>query len=92
MGGDPALDLAWVVHGTPPAFADALVAAYGASGEELARGRDWHLLGPWWEVHHGLTGGGREYVESGLAGVVRRLRGGSRHGGRAQPRPVPLAA
>lgn len=72
--GDPALDLAWPVHGTPPRFADALVATYGAAADELARGRDWHLLGPWWEVHHGLTGGGEEYLESGLAGVVSRLR------------------
>jgi hypothetical protein len=73
--GDPALDLAWPVHGTPAAFADALVSTYGATREELARGRDWHLLGPWWEVRHGLLHAGREYVESGLAGVVERLRG-----------------
>lgn len=73
--GDPALDLAWLVHRTPPAFADALVSTYGASREEAARGRDWHLLGPWWEVRHGLHHAGREYVESGLAGVVDRLRG-----------------
>ena len=71
--GDPALDLAWLVNGTPTGFADALVAAYGAGREELDRGRDWHLLGPWWEVRHGLLHGDREYVESGLAGVVERL-------------------
>ena len=73
--GDPALDLAWTVNRTPAAFSDALVAAYRPTREELARGRDWNLLGPWWEVRHGLTGGGREYVASGLAGVVDRLRG-----------------
>ncbi|QBR94561.1 aminoglycoside phosphotransferase [Nocardioides euryhalodurans] len=73
--GDPALDLAWLVHRTPGPFADALVTAYGPTREELARGRDWHLLGPWWEVRHGLTGGGREYAGSGLDGVVERLRG-----------------
>ena len=71
--GDPALDLAWLVHGTPAAFADALVATYGATSDELDRGRDWHLLGPWWEVRHGLTGAGQEYVDSGLAGAVTRL-------------------
>ena len=74
--GDPALDLAWTVHGTPVAFRDALVAAYGARREELERGADWHRLGPWWEVHHGLTGGGDHYVTSGLDGVVARLLAG----------------
>ena len=44
--GDHALDLAWVVNGTPAPFAEALTSSYGATGEELARGRDWHLLGP----------------------------------------------
>lgn len=73
--GDPALDLAWTVHRTPSAFAEALVAAYGPTAEELARSADWNLLGPWWEVRHGLTGGGDEYVTSGLDGVVGRLRG-----------------
>lgn len=73
--GDPALDLSWLVHRTPAAFAEALVAAYGPTAEELARGRDQNLLGPWWEVRHGLTGGGEEYVGSGLDGVVERLRG-----------------
>ena len=74
--GDPALDLAWTVHRTRAQFADALATAYGATGEELARGADWSLLGPWWEVHHGLTGGGEEYVGSGLGGVGARLRAG----------------
>jgi aminoglycoside phosphotransferase (APT) family kinase protein len=72
--GDPALDLAWLVHHTPTVFAEALVSAYGATAEELARGRDWDRLGPWWEVRHGLEGAGAEYVASGLEGVVERLR------------------
>lgn len=72
--GDPALDLAWVVNATPAPFRDALLATYRPTGEELARGRDWHRLGPWWEVQHGLTDGDRAYVGSGLAGVVERLR------------------
>lgn len=71
--GDPALDLAWLVNRTPARFADALVAAYDPTPEELERGRDWNLLGPWWEVRHGLQGAGQEYVESGLDGVVERL-------------------
>lgn len=71
--GDQALDLAWLVNRTPAPFADALISTYGATGDELARGRDWHLLGPWWEVHHGLTGGGDEFVTSGLKGARERL-------------------
>ncbi len=73
--GDHALDLAWVVNRTPEPFADALSATYGATAEELARGHDWHLLGPWWEVHHGLHDGGEAFVASGLEGAVARLRG-----------------
>ena len=72
--GDPALDLAWLVHRTPAVFADALLSTYGATREELARGSDWDLLGPWWEVRHGLLHAGKDHVESGLAGVVERLR------------------
>jgi aminoglycoside phosphotransferase (APT) family kinase protein len=70
---DPALDLAWTVHGSGPAFADAVVAAYEPSKRLLARGRDWHLLGPWHEVLYGLGSGGPEFVESGLEGTVARL-------------------
>jgi aminoglycoside phosphotransferase (APT) family kinase protein len=72
--GDHALDLAWVVHGTPAPFAEALISTYEATPDELARGRDWHLLGPWWEVWHGLHHGGEEYVTSGLEGVRERLQ------------------
>lgn len=72
--GDPALDLAWLVNGTPAPFAESLIATYGATDDEVARGRDWHVLGPWWEVHYGLTGGGEEFVASGLEGAVGRLR------------------
>ena len=72
--GDQALDLAWLVNRTPAPFANALTSTYGATRDELARSRDWHRLGPWWEVHHGLTGGGDEFVTSGLEGTRERLR------------------
>ena len=72
--GDRALDLAWVVNGTPASFAEALISAYGATRAELARGRDWHLLGPWWEVWYGLHDGGEEFVTSGLKGARDRLQ------------------
>ncbi len=71
--GDPAVDLAWPLHGTPSPFADAVAAAYGAN-EELVRGAHrWHRLGPWWEVLAGLDHLGPSVVESGLAGVLARL-------------------
>jgi len=71
--GDPGLDLAWTLHGTPASFAGALVAAYSPSLEQRARGKLWHRLGPWWEVLAGLDLLGQSYVDSGLAGAVARL-------------------
>ena len=71
--GDPALDLAWTRFGAGPAFARALDAAYEADDEMLARGRDWHLLGPWHEVVFGLETGRPSYVDSGVKGAVARL-------------------
>ena len=71
--GDPALDLAWTLNGAPAAFADALVAAYSPTTEQVARGLLWHRLGPWWEALAGVDFLGDEYVESGLAGVLERL-------------------
>jgi len=71
--GDPALDLAWTVYGASPEFADAVATTYPVDGAVLARGADWHQLGPWHEVLYGLGDGGPEFVESGLAGTVDRL-------------------
>jgi aminoglycoside phosphotransferase (APT) family kinase protein len=71
--GDPGLDLAWTLHGTPPEFAEALAASYGATPELRARALLWHRLGPWWEVLAGLDHLGPAYVDSGLAGVLARL-------------------
>lgn len=70
---DPAIDLAWTLHGTPPAFSEALATAYGVTDELRRRGLVWHRLGPWHEVLYGLGDGGPDYVESGLAGVLSRL-------------------
>jgi Ser/Thr protein kinase RdoA (MazF antagonist) len=70
---DPAIDLAWTTLGAAPAFADAVVAAYAPEPALLSRARDWHLLGPWHEVLHGLGSGGPAFVESGLTGTVARL-------------------
>lgn len=70
---DPALDLAWLLNGTPEPFAAAAATAYGADGELRRRARAWHRLGPWHEVLYGLDTGDDGYVASGLAGVRRRL-------------------
>ena len=72
--GDPALDLAWTRYGSGPEFAAALEAAYSPDDDVLARGLDWHLLGPWHEVLYGLDTDQPSYVESGLAGSASRLR------------------
>jgi aminoglycoside phosphotransferase (APT) family kinase protein len=74
--GDPALDFAWLLHGTGAAFADALLGAY--SGVETgpafrARALFYHRLGPWHEVLYGLQRGRPDLVASGLSGVRQRL-------------------
>ncbi len=71
---DPAIDLAWALFGSGPAFADALRAAYAPEPALLARGLDWHLMGPWHEVLFGLDTGQPDFVDSGLSGTIDRLR------------------
>ncbi|MET9338481.1 aminoglycoside phosphotransferase family protein [Nonomuraea sp. NPDC003804] len=71
--GDRALDLSWILYGTPRPFADAVAAEYGVSEQERDRALVWHRLGPWHEVLHGLDTDDPSSVESGLAGVVTRL-------------------
>jgi aminoglycoside phosphotransferase (APT) family kinase protein len=70
---DPAVDLAWTLYGTPEPFAAAAVTAYGVSDDELSRALDWYRLLPWYDVLWGQAGGGREFVDSGLAGLAARL-------------------
>ncbi|MGW4110247.1 phosphotransferase [Actinosynnema sp. NPDC004786] len=72
--GDPAIDLAWALHGTPPAFADALAAAYGVTDDQRERALVAHRLGPWHEVAFGLDHDDPAIVREGLDGVVARLR------------------
>jgi aminoglycoside phosphotransferase (APT) family kinase protein len=71
--GDPGVDLAWTLYGTPHAFAAALVETYSPTPEQRTRGLLWHRLGPWWEALAGLDFLGEEYVASGLAGITARL-------------------
>ncbi|MYT29923.1 MULTISPECIES: phosphotransferase [unclassified Streptomyces] len=71
--GDPAIDLAWALHATPPAFADALATAYPVTPQLRQHALIWHQLGPWYEVTHGLDLDERDTVRSGLDGVLARL-------------------
>ena len=72
--GDPAIDLAWPLHGASPAFAEAVLATYGDVAEEvLVRARFYYRRGPWYEVLYGLETGRPEFVQNGLAGVRARL-------------------
>lgn len=72
--GDPALDLAWALHSTPPEFADALAAAYGPTEDLRMRALRWHQLGPWHEVLYGNDIGDPRVTAEGLAGVRDRLK------------------
>lgn len=71
--GDPAIDLAWPLHGTPPATADVISRAYGVKRGLRARVLDWHALGPWHQVVHGLREGDQDTWQDGLVGVHERL-------------------
>jgi aminoglycoside phosphotransferase (APT) family kinase protein len=72
--GDPALDLAWALNGTPAAFADAVLDAYASDDPSLPRrALFFHRLGPWYELHYGVYFDKPAYVESGLEGVRSRL-------------------
>ena len=77
---DPAIDLAWVVHGTPPRFRDGLLRVYAPDADDLDRSLDWYRMGPWHEVLWGLDEGGTAYVRSGLQGIHRRLHAPHLHG------------
>lgn len=70
---DPAVDLAWVLHGTPAEFADAVAARYQPGAALLERSRDRHALGPWHEVRHGLQTDQAAYVDAGMVGALERL-------------------
>jgi len=71
--GDPAIDLAWALFGTPEPFAAAVATAYGVDDDQLSRALDWWRLAPWYDVLWGQAAGGPAFVESGLAGIAARL-------------------
>ena len=75
--GDPALDLAWLLNGTPRRFARLLLEAYaskrGADANLPERALFYHRLGPWHEVLFGIKHERPDLIESGLAGIRARL-------------------
>lgn len=75
---DPAIDLAWTLNGTPEPFREGIRRSYRPSPEEERRALVWHRLGPWHEVLHGQDQSDPTYIESGLAGVIERLRSDDR--------------
>ena len=71
--GDPALDLAWVLHGTSTAFAESVAASYGVDPPLRRRALDWHAMGPWHQVTFGWDIDDDVTAAEGLSGVVTRL-------------------
>ena len=71
--GDPAIDLAWALHGAPEDVARSVAEAYGVDRVATRRALVYHAIGPWHEVVWGLRRDTRG-IESGLTGVRDRLR------------------
>jgi aminoglycoside phosphotransferase (APT) family kinase protein len=73
--GDPAIDLAWLLHGTPGDFGSRVLDSYPGNTDGIEqRSLFWHRLGPFHEVIYGLDRGDDRFVASGLEGVTARLR------------------
>jgi aminoglycoside phosphotransferase (APT) family kinase protein len=73
--GDPALDLAWLLHRTQPTFVRALAEWYSGCIDERLRARAlfYHRLVPWYEAHYGLFTNQPERVEAALGEIQARL-------------------
>jgi aminoglycoside 2''-phosphotransferase len=72
--GDPAADLAWILHAMPPA-GDRVLGAYGGPPDDrfFERAGFRFMLMPWHEVKYGAEAGLPAFVESGMTGVRARL-------------------
>lgn len=70
---DPALDLAWPLHGTPTGFSAAIRAAYGVTEEQERRSREWYALLPWFDAHRGAFLGDLADRDRGVRAVAERL-------------------
>ncbi len=52
---DPAVDLAWVLHGTTEAFANQVARSYGVTPDEAGRAAQWFALVPWHALARAVT-------------------------------------
>jgi aminoglycoside phosphotransferase (APT) family kinase protein len=73
--GDPALDLAWLVHGRQPTLVEALAEWYSGCIDErlLARALFYHRLVPWYEAHYGVFTNQPARVVAALGEIRARL-------------------
>jgi aminoglycoside phosphotransferase (APT) family kinase protein len=73
--GDPAFDLAWLLHWAPPAFVTALTESYAGRIDDRLRARAlfYHRLEPWYEAHYGLFTNQPARVPPALAEIRTRL-------------------
>ncbi|MFC0625854.1 phosphotransferase [Kribbella deserti] len=69
--GDPALDLAWLLHGAPRVIAEGVARTYSPTPYLRDRARAWHRLGPWYAVLHALDH--NHPTAEPLASVTARL-------------------
>lgn len=71
---DPAVDLAWALHGTNRGFAEAVRTAYGTRADVEERARAWWALAPWFDVHRDVFLGDATALVSDLATLTERLQ------------------
>ena len=71
---DPAIDLAWPLHGTNRAFAQAVRTAYGTSDDVVERSRGWWALAPWFDVHRDVFLGDDAALAGDLDTLTERLQ------------------
>jgi aminoglycoside phosphotransferase (APT) family kinase protein len=71
--GDPALDLAWSLHGAPAGMAEGVATAYVVTPDLRDRARDWYLLAPWHQALRGFDIDLADDVAAGVAEAAARL-------------------
>jgi aminoglycoside phosphotransferase (APT) family kinase protein len=74
--GDPAIDLAWLLHEGPRPLAAALEEALDVTPDVRERSRLHYQLRPWYDVAYGLEHDRDELVSTGLRNILDRFRTG----------------
>jgi len=72
--GDPAGDIAWILHAMPE-IGERVLAAYGGEPDSRfrARARFAYALMPWHDITYGLDTDQPAFIDEGLAGLRARL-------------------